>query len=116
MTERRIPWDVEAYLRRARAACFICEMLAGNPDYAHHVVHRDDVGVVFLNRFPAVRGHLLVAPVDHRERCVEDFTEDEYIALQRVVHRAGRALGAVVPGERLYVVSLGSGQANRHVH
>ena len=32
------------------------------------------------------------------------------------IYQVGRALEAVVPTERLYVLSLGSQQANRHVH
>lgn len=32
------------------------------------------------------------------------------------MHRAARALEAVVPSERTYAVSLGSQQANRHLH
>lgn len=106
----------DAYLDLARRACFICELLAGNPDYPHHIAHRDDRAVVFASRFPSVLGHFLVAPVDHREHAVADFTPDEYLALQAVVHRAGRALTDLLPTERLYVLSLGSQQANRHVH
>jgi diadenosine tetraphosphate (Ap4A) HIT family hydrolase len=113
---RRVPWDMPGYLRRVRAACFVCELLAGNPEYAHHVVHRDDIGVVFLAKYPVVWGHLLVAPIAHREHVFADFTADEHAALQRRVHRAGRALTRVVPTERAYVLSLGSQQGNRHVH
>ena len=38
------------------------------------------------------------------------------MALQRWVHRVGEALRRSVPTERLYVLSLGSQQGNRHVH
>lgn len=112
----RVPWDADSYLSLARRACFVCELLAGNPAYPHHVAYRDEVAVVFASRFPSVVGHFLVAPIEHREHAVGDFTPDEYVAIQRVVHRAGRALSELVPVERLYVVSLGSQQANRHVH
>lgn len=47
---------------------------------------------------------------------MSDYTEDEYAALQRVVHRVGDAVQQSVPTERLYVLSLGSQQGNRHVH
>ncbi|MFJ5984102.1 HIT family protein [Lentzea sp. NPDC092896] len=112
----RVPWDPDSYLALARLACFVCELLAGNPDCPHHVAYRDDVAVVFASRFPSVTGHFLVAPVDHREHVITDFTPDEYAAIQNVVHRAGSALGSLLPVERLYVLSLGSRQANRHVH
>ena len=112
----RVAWDMESYLRRVRAACYVCELLGGNPEYAHHVAYRDDVAVVYLCKYPSVRGHLLVAPVEHREHVVGDFTEDEHAAFMRVVHRAGRALSATVETERLYLLSLGSQQGNTHVH
>lgn len=53
MTEyERIPWDEAAYLHHVRAACFICELVAGNPDYPHHVAYRSDEAVVFLCKMP----------------------------------------------------------------
>ncbi|GLY54601.1 HIT domain-containing protein [Lentzea sp. NBRC 102530] len=112
----RVTLDSDSYLALTRRACFVCELLAGNPDYPHHVAYRDDVAIVFASRFPSVAGHFLVAPVEHREHAITDFTPDEYAAIQHVVHRAGTALSAVLPVERLYVLSLGSQQANRHVH
>ncbi|HJP79694.1 MAG TPA: hypothetical protein VJ914_35815 [Pseudonocardiaceae bacterium] len=33
-------------------------MLAGNPEYPHHVVYRDDIAVVFLSKFPFLWVHL----------------------------------------------------------
>ncbi|MEU5691437.1 HIT family protein [Actinosynnema sp. NPDC020468] len=112
----RAPWDLDDYLELARRACFVCEVVRDNPEYPHHVVHRTDEHLVFLSRFPVLWGHLLVVPTGHREHVVDDFTEDEYVRLHRLVHRVGRALTSVVPTERLYVLSFGSAQANRHVH
>jgi hypothetical protein len=79
----RVPWDPASYLALARRACFVCELLAGNPDYPHHVAYRDDVAIDFASRFPSVTGHFLVAPADHREHAITDFTPDEYAAIQR---------------------------------
>jgi diadenosine tetraphosphate (Ap4A) HIT family hydrolase len=59
---------------------------------------------------------VLVAPIEHREHVVDDFELDEYLRLQRVVHATGTALTQLVPTERLYLLSLGSQQGNRHVH
>lgn len=108
--------DFEALRERLGDRCFICELLAGNPEFAHHVVYEDDAAVAFLNRYPSLYGHTLVAPRAHLERVTGDLSLDEYLALQAVVHRVGEALQAVVPTERLYVLSLGSAQGNRHVH
>jgi diadenosine tetraphosphate (Ap4A) HIT family hydrolase len=111
---RRI--DFEAVRRELAGRCFICELLAGNPDYAHHVVYDDERAIAFLQRFQTLYGYVLVAPKEHRERVVDDFSLDEYLELQGVIHRVGRALCRAVPTERLYVLSLGSQQGNRHVH
>lgn len=96
--------------------CFICELLAGNPEFPHHVVYEDDHAIAFLNRYPALYGYVLVAPREHREEVTGDFTRAEYLRLQALVHRVGEAIRRVVPTERLYVLSLGSRQGNRHVH
>jgi diadenosine tetraphosphate (Ap4A) HIT family hydrolase len=116
MTYDRAPWDTPTYLERVRRACFICELVTGNPDYPHHVVYRDEQAIAFMNKYPTLWGHVLVAPTSHREHVVADFEVAEYLGLQRVVHAVGRAVAAVVPTERLYVFSLGSQQGNRHVH
>ena len=50
------------------------------------------------------------------ERLVGDLSEAEYLHLQQWVYRVGAAVQQVVPTERLYVLSLGSQQGNRHVH
>ncbi len=59
---------------------------------------------------------MLVAAKEHREQVVDDLSLDEYLALQGVVHRVGRAVCHAVPTERLYVLSLGSREGNSHVH
>jgi len=111
---RRI--DFEAVRSELAGRCFICELLAGNPEYAHHVVYEDELAIAFLQRFQTLYGYVLVAPKEHREQVVADFSEDEYLELQRVIHLVGRALCRAVPTERLYVLSLGSQEGNRHIH
>jgi diadenosine tetraphosphate (Ap4A) HIT family hydrolase len=96
--------------------CFICELVAGNSEFAHHIVYEDESSIAFLSRYPALYGYVLVAPRAHREQVTGDFTRAEYLRLQDVVYRIGEAIRATVLTERLYVLSLGSQQANRHVH
>ena len=114
---RRRPIDMDAYVRSAQSdGCFICDIVAGRPGHRHHVVYEDEGAIAFLNRFPVLLGYTIVAPRRHREQVTGDFGEEDYLALQRVVRRVGEALRRVVPMERLYVLSLGSQQGNRHVH
>jgi diadenosine tetraphosphate (Ap4A) HIT family hydrolase len=96
--------------------CFICELVAGNPEFAHFVVYEDETAIAFLNRYPTLYGYVLVAPKEHREQVTGDFSRQEYLDLQDVVRRVGEAVRSVVPTERLYILSLGSQQGNRHVH
>ena len=109
--------DIDSYIEQITSGpCFICEMLAGNPDYRHHIIYEDERAVVFLNRFPILYGYTLVAPRQHRERVTGDFTREEYLSLQDLIYRVAEALRQVVPTERMYVLSLGSQQGNSHVH
>lgn len=113
MTSRR-PLDLDAYLADVRAACFICELVAGRRP--HHVVYEDEHAIAFMSRYPTLRGQAIVAPKEHREQVTADFAEDEYLRLQAVVRRVGEAVRQAFPTERLYVLSLGSQDGNRHVH
>jgi diadenosine tetraphosphate (Ap4A) HIT family hydrolase len=111
---RTIDW--EAVRRETGGRCFICELLAGNPEFHHHVVYEDDHAIAFLQRFQTLYGYVIVAPKEHREHVTGDFDLDEYLALQRVLYRVAEAVRQTVPTERLYLLSLGSQAGNSHVH
>jgi diadenosine tetraphosphate (Ap4A) HIT family hydrolase len=109
--------DMESYLHEVRKGCFICRLIEGDPTLArHHVIWRDQDAIAFLNRYPPTYGYSLVAPVTHREQVTGDFTLHEYLQLQRVVHAVAEAVRQKLRPERLYILSLGSQQANAHVH
>ena len=115
--EQRQPFDLGGLVSRARSGpCFICEMLAGKPDFAHHRIAEDEDTVLFLSKYPTQRGDALVCPKAHVEDLAEDLTTEAYLALQARVHRLARAMKQVLPVERVYVLSLGSQQGNRHLH
>lgn len=110
--------DIDAYLRRTHpGGCFICAIVAGEPGYEQEKIFFDDgEHLAFLNRYPTVPGYALVAPKRHVEHTVRDLDVAAYLRLQAVVHRVARAVEAVVPSERTYLLSLGSQQRNAHVH
>jgi diadenosine tetraphosphate (Ap4A) HIT family hydrolase len=113
----RDAFDLDAYVERStRGPCFICRLVAGDPDYRHHVVYEDDSAIAFLNKWPIQAGYTLVCPKAHREQVTGDFTEAEYLRLQALVRRVAEAVRRVTEPERLYILSLGSQQANSHVH
>jgi diadenosine tetraphosphate (Ap4A) HIT family hydrolase len=111
------PFDLEAHVARSRTGpCFICEFLAGNPAYAHHLIHDDGETVAFLSKYPTLEGYCIVAPKAHLEDLADDLDEAAYLRQQALIHRLARALKTVLPVERVYVLALGSKQGNSHLH
>jgi len=109
--------DWQAYHQRAQTGpCFVCQIIARNPDFPADIIYEDDDFVVFLDKYPRLLGQTLVAPRRHREQVTGDFTLVEYLNLQRMVHRAAEAVRQEVSAERVYLLSLGSNQGNAHVH
>lgn len=116
MVERE-EFDLAALVARTKSGpCFICEFIAGNADYAHHMIAEDDTSVVFLSKYPTLPGYALVCPKAHLENLATDLSSAEYMSLQEKVHRLSRALTKVFDAERIYVLSLGSQQGNSHMH
>ena len=115
MTDRK-PFDLDSYIERIQSnPCFICEMIAGRLN-GNHIIQQNDEFIIFLNKYPTLYGYTLVAPTKHKEQVTADFSLDEYLALQRTIYRTAEAVRKSVNAERIYVLSLGSQQGNRHVH
>ena len=115
MTSRKA-FDLDAYIEKIQnRPCFICEMIAGRLE-GNHVIYQDDIFIAFLNKYPVLYGYVLVAPIEHKEQVTGDFTIEEYLMLQRAIYRTAEAVRKSVETERVYVLSLGSQQGNRHVH
>jgi ATP adenylyltransferase len=113
----RVRFDPVAYQRDVEQGCFVCRLVDGDPGLPHHhVIWRSQEAIAFLNRLPTVFGSVLVAPVAHREQVTGDFTLHEYLALQRIVHAVAEAVRTALSPARVYILSLGSQQANTHVH
>ena len=66
--------------------CFICRGVAEHRDRQNLIVHRGELSVVILNRFPYNNGHLLVAPLRH-VGAPHLLNEHEQIDLQRLITR-----------------------------
>ena len=112
----RKPFDLDTYIQDIQSKpCFICEMIAGRLD-GNTVIYRDETFIAFLNKYPMLYGYALVAPIQHKEQVTGDFTLDEYLRLQRGVYQVAEAVRRSVETERVYILSLGSQQGNRHVH
>lgn len=115
MNDRKA-FDLDTYIECIQnSPCFICEMIAGRLN-GNHVIYQDDEFIVFLNKYPSLYGYALVAPIAHKEQVTGDFTIEEYLSLQRAIYEVSEAVRRTVDTERIYILSLGSQQGNRHVH
>lgn len=113
----KVSFDLHRYQRQVREGpCFVCALVAGHPDYQHHVVYQDGDTIAFLSRYPTLLGYCLVAPKAHIEDWVHEMNADQFLRFQAVTHVIARALAAAVPTERMYSLSLGSKQGNAHLH
>jgi len=100
-------------------------------DEQNHVIVRDELGMILLNKYPYSNGHLLVALGEARPALL-DYEADQRAALWRLVDRAaglmqktlepqginigvnqGRAAGAGVPGHlHVHLVPRWGGDTN----
>lgn len=117
MPDQRYPIEIGTLHRASSTGrCFICEFLGQNPEFEHTLIDETEHAVAFLSKYPTMFGYCLVAPKRHLEQVTGDFTEAEYLELQRFIYRIGEAVRKVLAPERVYILSLGSQQANAHVH
>jgi diadenosine tetraphosphate (Ap4A) HIT family hydrolase len=78
-------------------------------------IWRDRDTIAVLDPSPTTYGHIVVAPVAHREAVTGDFTLHQFLALQRVVYAMAEATRTVLRPERVYILSLGKQASNAHV-
>ena len=72
--------------------------------------------IAFLDKYPRLYGWILVAPKEHREQVISDFSMEEYIYIQTIIYRIAKVVQEELGAERIYILSLGSNQGNSHVH
>lgn len=112
----RKPFDEDTYIQRIQTGpCFICGMIEGNLE-GNHIIYQDDVFIAFLSKYPTLVGYTLVAPIQHFEQVTGDFSIEAYLMLQRAVYQVAEAVRQTFAPERVYILSLGSQQGNRHIH
>jgi histidine triad (HIT) family protein len=100
----------------AGAGCFLCRLAQGDPAlHAHSIVWQDRDLIALLHPWPAVYGHVVVAPKAHIEHVTGNQTLHEYLRQQRVVYALAEAVRLALRPERVYVLSLGSRHDTRHV-
>ncbi|HTV49483.1 MAG TPA: HIT domain-containing protein [Phycisphaerae bacterium] len=128
------PWRIE-YIKKVSngpEGCFLCDV-AKNPekDSRQLVVHRSAAGLLMMNLYPYVNGHLLIAPFRHAAD-LPDLTMEERSGMMELVQygqkllaktmnpqgfnigvNIGRCAGAGVPGHvHMHIVPRWNGDVN----
>jgi ATP adenylyltransferase len=79
------PENLGEYPAGADKECFLCQGVACPNGRARHVVHRSEMCLTVLNRYPYNNGHLLVAPQLHRARLDELTPAEQTDLLQEII-------------------------------
>jgi ATP adenylyltransferase len=93
----------------ADSECFICQAVADPVARDRHVVHRDELVISLLNRYPYNNGHLLVAPNAHRPE-MHQLSDAQHLAVAHEATRMIRLLQQVLSPEG-FNVGLNLGRA-----
>jgi ATP adenylyltransferase len=111
--------------------CFICRAVADTHDRENLLLHRGQMMVTILNRYPYNNGHLLVAPVAHKGRLDELVTDEQRETMELISQMVcllteivnaegfniginlGRVAGAGLPGHlHWHIVPRWNGDTN----
>ena len=86
------PWRLE-YVGSAdeQEGCLFCNAAESSDDEAALVVHRGQLAIVLVNKFPYASGHFMVAPYRHGGDFGE-LSDEEALELHRL---AGHGIGAL---------------------
>jgi len=129
------PWRID-YIKGLKddnaPACFLCDAWDRPADDGElFVLHRTDVGMIIMNRYPYTNGHLMVAPGEHLSDLPEMTAEQraELMELTTLAERTiqttlnpqgvniginvGRCAGAGLPGHlHVHLVPRWGGDTN----
>jgi ATP adenylyltransferase len=99
--------------------CVFCHEAEGSLGADSLVVHRGDVALVLLNKFPYSSGHLMIAPRRHVGD-LSELTEAEALAVHRLTAAALDALRAVYRPDAFNVGwnlgEVAGGSISGHLH
>ncbi len=101
------PWRI-GYLKdqtrkTGESGCFLCEAIERpDEDDSRLVLHRDEAGMILMNRYPYTNGHLMVAPRSHVGR-LRHFTAEQRAGLMELTTLAERLIQAVLDPQGLNI-------------
>ena len=93
------PWRVEYVTgeEEKEEGCLFCNAYKGSEDRKRLVVHRGDKVFAMLNKYPYIRGHLLIAPARHVSR-LKSLKAGERVELFDMIRKLNN------PTERLVLI------------
>jgi ATP adenylyltransferase len=115
------PWRLEYIVQAGeQEGCVFCaEAAAELGDAGTLVVHRSELGLALLNKFPYSSGHLMIAPRRHVAR-LDELRDEEALELHRLTVAALAALGAVYRPDAFNVGwnlgEVAGGSISGHLH
>jgi ATP adenylyltransferase len=88
------PWRLEYVVQpNEQEGCVFCDEASGKrPTNESLLVHRGDVAVVLLNKYPYSSGHLMVAPSRHVSE-LQSLTDEEALEIHHLASAGIDALG-----------------------
>ena len=78
------PWRMDYILGQRQQRCIFCPDGNGEDDAERLILHRGQLSMVMMNRFPYNNGHLLVAPWKHAPS-LDGLSNDELLDLMRTL-------------------------------
>jgi ATP adenylyltransferase len=127
------PWRLEYVTAGTgdEVECFLCAALAAGDDEASLLVHRTELILTILNKFPYNTGHVMIAPIRHVGMLKDLVSEERVAVMDETAHaievigaamdphgfnvgmNLGRVAGAGVPGHlHVHVVPRWGGDTN----
>jgi len=74
------PWRMEYILGKRDSRCIFCPESHGLSDEERLILHRGELTMVLMNKYPYNNGHLLVSPWRHVSR-LDELTREELLEL-----------------------------------
>jgi len=113
------PWRLEYIKAPSKDKCVICEISASDEDIKNYVIKRGKLCFSFLNIYPYINGHIMVAPYRHVAK-FNDLKQDEVLEIIQLVRCAQEKVRQTMNPEG-FNVGFNEGKAagagiHEHIH
>lgn len=107
---KKVSKDTKEFITELQGReCFLCKGSYSTP------IFNDDDFIVILDEYPAVEGHIIIAPKKHFKN-LSELSEEEAVKLMSLVRKYDAALVKLFNPFRLAIVSSGLALEHFHFH